>query len=292
MGQEVVPMIRLRPALFSFSLLAAAACGGTVAQPEPTSQATAAEATRAPVAVQAHGIVHAVGAALGEVPLRPDQRTEIEKLAADAEARHGQVAQARNDFLAALAGQVEQGTVDRPALQPKVDAVTAAMQAARPADQAAFERLHAILDPSQRVAFVNALEAHAHEGHDDGARPGGAHHEGMRAWARDLHLTDDQKTQIKDGMRARFGERDRAHEEEHHHGEGHGGHMLEAFKSDHFVMAELAPPGAAEGRVHAIEERLLGMAEVAVPILTPEQRTLAAQKLRARAAGGAEGEAF
>jgi hypothetical protein len=90
-------------------------------------------------------------------------------------------------------------------------------------------------------------------------------------------------------MRARFAH---AHDEgeahEHHAagGEHQGAAWLQAFKGDRFVMDEVSPAGNLAGRAQAMEDHFLGMVETVVPILTPEQRTIAAQKIPARAAAG------
>jgi Spy/CpxP family protein refolding chaperone len=222
-----------------------------------------------------------IGTALGEVSLSAKQRADIEKLAADAEARHASGEKARQDLAEALAVQVEQGTVDRAALQPKIDAVAAAWQAVRPADRAALEQLHAILDAGQRAAFVDALRAQfaAHKG------KGG--HEGMHAWAKDLNLTDAQKTQIRAAFMAQR-QAHQGHDEEHHGDRREAGHhgpkaILEAFKSDTFSMDAVAPKVDVTAATNKMTGRMLGLVETVLPILTAEQRTVAAQKIRAHA---------
>jgi Spy/CpxP family protein refolding chaperone len=177
----------------------------------------------------------------------------------------------------AIAAQVEQGKIDRAALQPKIDAAVSAFAQSSPADHAALEQLHAILDPEQRAELVDALQARMH---DHGGR-----REHMQEMARLLNLTDDQKSQIRDAFKEHFAAMRKAHEGSGEH--AHGKQMLDAFKSDHFVVSELAP-GSADPRAHASEmgEHMLGVVETVLPILTPEQRTIAAQKLREHVNGG------
>jgi Spy/CpxP family protein refolding chaperone len=259
-------------------------CGGTVAAEPAVANAST---TRAPVAQGAHGHLKVMGDALGDVPLTAMQRTAIEQLATDAEARHAASRAAHKDLVLALAAQVEIGRIDRTALQPKLDVVVAAMQGAQPADRAALEQLHAILNADQRTAFVDALEARIAE------RTGQAHDKHpLATWAADLGLTEDQKTQIKDAMKQRFqamhagADHDKAPWAEAHH---QGAKVMAAFKQDRFVMAEVAPQQDLSQKAHAMSEHMLGVAEVALPILTPQQRTIAAQKLREHADGADEG---
>jgi len=295
--------------IVSATALGAVACGGTVEQPQ--SQASAA--AKAPIGQNTHGVVKLMGEALGEVSLRPEQRVELEKLAAAAEARHSSMGEGKKELMLALADQVERGAIDRTSLQSKIDRTVADLEKARPEDRQALARVHAILDAEQRGAFVDALEAkfkhggrggHGHHGAKDGAgagkkdgaskdgKPGehargmhGMH--GMRQLAEDLKLTDEQKEKIRaaltsghDGkhgpdmreMRARFGE---------------GKQALESFRTEKFdaTAAGPSPEKLKEMAAHGTE-RMVGMAEKILPILTPEQRKIAAEKIRERANGG------
>jgi Spy/CpxP family protein refolding chaperone len=248
-------------------------CGGSVTSEPPQTADTAT--TKAPVAVNAHGPVKLFGEALGDVPLTAAQRTQIEQLANDAEARHAGVLAARKDVMTVLATQVQAGQLDRAALQPKLDALTAAMQKAQPGDRAAFEQLHAILDPQQRTEFVDAVKAHlgAHMGEMHDKHP-------MKQWADDLKLTDDQRAQIKSAIMDHM----------HAAGAAGGGHdwkqakhqgeaVMAAFEQDRFVMNEVAPPRDVQAQVAKMADHMVGLVEAALPVLTPQQRVIAAQKL-------------
>jgi Spy/CpxP family protein refolding chaperone len=263
-------------------------CGGGAANAQVSS---AQPAVRAPVALNAHGPLKVIGEALGDVPLTADQRTHIEQLAADADARHGDARAARKDLTMTLAAQVEAGRIDRAALAPKLDALAAALQKAQPADRASFEQLHAILGSDQRVAFVDALEAHIgeHMGAMRDTHP-------LKQWADDLKLSEDQKTQIRTALKSSFGghfggpghEGRPGHEGgrgPHAHGDGHerGAKLLAAFKQDRFVIDEVVPAKDISKQVAHMSDRFLGIAETVLPILTPDQRKIAAAKLRERA---------
>ena len=169
--------------------------------------------------------------------------------------------------------------------------MSAAWQANRPADRAAFEQLHALLDPQQRGELVDALEAKAGD-HEGGGHKG--KHAGrarMKEWATALSLTDDQKSQIKTALQAlHAAHADGGHDHEHaDHPGGHGHAMLEAFRADTFSMDAVAPAGNAPKTVGNMSERTLGMVTAVLPILTPAQRTIAAQKIRDRANGVGDG---
>jgi Spy/CpxP family protein refolding chaperone len=251
--------------------------------------------TKAPIPTEDRGPLHAIAQAFDKVAITPAQRTEIEKLFKDAEARHAQAKTgseaARKELLLALAAQVEQGKIDRAALAPKIEAASGPWLATRTADFAALDRLHAILTPLQRGALVDALEDEhpgrgEHRGRGHGKARGKAqHHAHDRAarWADELALTDAQKDQIKDALRA---ERGKGKQGEHGAREPrqHLGRTLQAFREDRFVAAEAAGTGAGQAKAaHEPSERTIRFMEIAVPVLTPAQRTLAAQKLRERA---------
>jgi Spy/CpxP family protein refolding chaperone len=274
--------IRSLALILSLGLGAAAVgCGGTVASEQASSANSAA--ARAPVAQTAHGPVKLIGEALGDVPMTPSQRAEIEQLATEAEARHATVRAARRDLTVAVAAQVEAGSIDRSALQPKIEAVAGAIGASQPADRAAIERLHAILGPDQRTAFIDALEARLHERMSgaigmDAAGPKGR----LAHWAQELNLSDAQRDQIKAALAQRFQAASQEHGDRHPWMEAkrRGAKVLNAFKQDRFVLDEVAPPQNPQEQATRASQFFLGMAEAALPILTPEQRKAAADKLR------------
>ena len=267
----------MRTVLSSFVLvssLALAACSGSHPQ-EPGSQQTAVAATRAPVGTQTHGFVKLAGEALGEVPLRTEQRTELEKLATDADARHEGMRKARVSIMEELAAQVEKGTLDKAALQTKIDAAAEAFEKTRPADRAAMQRMHDLLDAGQRTAFVDALKGKMHH---EGREAGFAK---MREWATDLKLTDQQRDELKSKLRDEF---HKHHEEGERAWKGHHpGRLLDAFKEDSFNIDQAAPPIDAKAGAKMMSDRIVRMVEIALPVLTAEQRGIAAKKIREHA---------
>src|SRR5262249_1012851 len=156
-------------------------------------QTTASAATKAPVATTSHGVVRMVGEALGEVPLRADQRATIEKLAQEAEDRHTPMVSGRRQLMLAFADQIETGTIDKAALEAQIDRVMADLEKTRAQDRAAIVKLHDVLDADQRNAFVDALEkqmkAKQGEAFD---RMGGVAR--LKHLADELKLTDDQRS--------------------------------------------------------------------------------------------------
>lgn len=283
-------------------------CSGATEQPHTSASALA----KAPVGETTHGPVRLVGAALGEVPLRPDQRAKLETVLKDADARHAGGLAARKDLMTAFADQVERGQIDRAALAPKIEAARGEAQRLRPEDLAALDQVHAILDKEQRAAFVDALEdeikdafrgrhgkghgrgkakdgeGHPRKGHDghDGAEGPGFWR--MKQLAEELKLTDTQKDEIKTKLKAL--KEKHAKDGGEHGPREHFARMrqakqaLERFKDDDFKAASLG--GLAPAADGQRAERMFDMAEAVVPVLTPEQRKVAADRLRAFAAKG------
>jgi Spy/CpxP family protein refolding chaperone len=249
----------------------AAGCGAAPDEPETSASA----ATKGPLAVQPHGPARLITQALSEVPLSPEQRAQIERLAAEADARFTDTGAARKALSEAVAAQVESGKIDRAALKPKIDMLGDALLRQQPADRAALERLHAILDPAQREALVAAIENSFHDRKHD--RPG---RHRMEEWAKDLKLTAEQRDQIRSAMKAKLGERDG--KSKWREGAHRAKRVLEAFTEDRFVLDEIAPASDLRARSTEMADRIIGLVEAALPVLTPEQRALAAAKIRSR----------
>lgn len=259
--------------------VASVACGGSVenaAYASPDNAGTQA-VTKAPIATSGHGPMKAMSEALGQVALSTSQRTEIEQLFKDADARHVKAkadsVAPRKAMLLALASQVESGNVNRAALKPQIDASEAAWASVRTADRAAVERLHAILDPSQRAALVDAIQA-KHAGGGKEGNPHGHHgHESMAKWGAELQLTPAQQEKIREDLKA-----DHAKNGENREARKQMAKNFETFKQDKFEMSA-APTNAGRDP----SGKMIHLAEIATPTLTPAQRTIAAAKLRERA---------
>ncbi len=290
----------LRSTAIAFVLAASAvplgACSGaTSTSPEP-STSTASSTSTGPLAVSVHGPAKHVADALATVPLRADQRATLEQMAKDAETRMEPARKARADLMVAIADQIQAGNIDKTALQPKIDALAAAHQAVQPQNRAAFEKLHDLLTPDQRLAFVNAMESRheQHAEHAQGEGPRGR----MHKWATELGLSQDQQDQIKQKLTARWqahvanattgADPSGAAADGHMLAKGHEMHqqykaMLEAFKGDKFSMDQVAPAPDHKEMANGFAGHMLGMLETALPVLTPDQRATAANKLRERA---------
>jgi hypothetical protein len=220
-----------------------------------------------------HGAGKLIEKALGEVDLRPDQKDAVEAMKARAKERHAPVKAARGEFAKVVADQVESGKIDRCALAPKIEAIASATAQAHPGDRADFERLHSILDPDQRTTFVDALKRQwesIEKMHEPSAL--------AEKMATKLNLSSDQKASLEKiltGLREiREAEPSYAKHRER------WAKILDAFKSDHFVLDEVAPMGDVAAHTTARVEHMLWAGEAILPLLTSDQRKAVGDKLR------------
>jgi Spy/CpxP family protein refolding chaperone len=285
-------MTRFQKMVSSISILSALSlAAGGLALAAPDAATGAAEMHEGHHGRGHHAGGDMVHAALRLPSLRADQRAQIQQLVEQEKVAHVGVRAARADLLVAVAQGVEAGRVDDAALKPKVDAVAQAAAAGKPVQRAALEKLHAILDASQRAELVNAVEAHRQapprageeatrgeraerRGHGGGAGP----------LARGLDLTPQQKDQIRANMKASREASAAAGGGRQAHGAARAQHakVLEAFKGDRFVMNEVAPV-VPEARGGHGEQRMIDAVKASLPILTPQQRATAAARLRTEA---------
>jgi len=254
--------------------LALGACGSS-------ADADAATLAQAEVGENPPEVAHMgfIREALAKVSLRPDQRPIIEQLGREAQVRHEPIQQARLALRGAIADQIAAGKIDRAALKPQLDALLSAIEQSRAADRVALGRLHDILDRGQRSQFVDALEAefHGRGGHQHGGM-GGA-----RRWASDLNLTDQQTDQIRAALKAKFAGQREPMKEQYRAMREQGRQMLEAFRQDQLTLDASAPLFGRDKSERRVD-RMLDLAEAAVPVLTPEQRAIAAAKIRTKPA--------
>jgi Spy/CpxP family protein refolding chaperone len=245
--------------------LAMTACSGAEAGQAAVAAPSASED-------QAGSHLGLIREALDKVALRPDQKTEVDQLVAAAKARHESVRAAHVVLRGTVADQVLAGKVDRAALKPQIDALLDAVDKSRPDDRAAVVRLHDLLDKGQRDQLVSAVESSFRARMQDHKR-GGPHQ-----WAADLNLSDQQRDQIRAAMRDQFN-RDGDGAREHWRGaHEQGRRLLQSFREDKFTLDGTTMPGRE--RMERGIDRMIELANAAVPILRPEQRAIAAQKIR------------
>lgn len=276
-------------------------CGTAVGEPE--EPAAAEQAVQEKAGAEKQGMKGPLGRfarVLSEMELRADQQKTVDALMADLEQKAEPIRKAKADGAKELAKQVRAGKVDRAALEAQRDAIAKAAEAMVPAIQDAANKLHATLDADQREALIEKVREHrGHHGggkhHGPGeARGPGEHRVGpggrmaqMKEMAERLGITEAQRDQIRDAMKASF---------EQHKGEKGDMHakfeegrekmkaFAEAFVSDSFNAKEFDFKGPLSGMMHHGGGRMLHFVETAMPILNAEQRVKLADEIEARAA--------
>jgi hypothetical protein len=218
--------------------------------------------------------------ALDQVQLRPDQKTAVEAMKAEAEKRHAPVKAAKGQFLLAMADQVEKGDLDRCALASSIKGLASAVAEAHPGDRADFEKLHSLLDPAQRTAFVAALKQ-LWQSHEKMHEPAAL----ADKMAKELSLSTDQKTSVEKILTGLHEVR----EAEPWHAEHHARwtKILDAFSSDNFALDQVAPMGDVAAHTTKKVEGMLWAKEAILPVLSSDQRKTVADKIRERAKGAA-----
>lgn len=254
--------------------LCTAVVGGTAAAAEAPEAIHEAPATEAHSS-DPHGAVQLIGEALSDVCLEPQQREQLANLGTQVESGLAGMEAARNGMMLALADQMEAGKIDRCALQPQIDALVSAREAASPTFRHGLGQLHQILTPEQRTEFVDALTARIKTREDMSIRG-----QWLDEFAKDVGLSDEQKTEIRalmekgaPGVKADI-EKGKA--------------VLEAFRGDSFDLEKLLPSSEIPTKAAARAEKMVDMAEAIASILTPEQRRLAGAKIREKIAPTAE----
>jgi Spy/CpxP family protein refolding chaperone len=220
--------------------------------------------------------VQLVDGALAGIDLRPDQKDALQKLGADVDVKVGAVDQAKRDALLALAKQIGSGTVDKDALQPQMQAVEQAAAAASPDVRSAFQKMHDILDADQRTQFVSNFKDElkkAQNALDPKTQ--------LDKLSQNLSLTDDQKQKVAGILESDQG----ADDEMHRRIET----VLDAFPSDTFSIDQVLPAGSVQDRTHKVLDRIADNASQITDILTPEQRTTAADAITSKVSGSSTG---
>ncbi len=228
-------------------------------------------ATRAPVGQGKHffGVPgrSLVSAALGEVLLRPDQRSELERVATESDPAQARIETLRDEVIELVASQIEQNAYDFPVVEAKFEAYKQSWEHARPVSSAALDRIHAILDPAQRAELVDVLWGKLKA------------HELSQQFELSYHLEDQLKgvaSGVRGGRRTDPWITPNMNTEKF---ERNVNKIFDAFKQERFVFDEIAPPFVDPRQAKTLYS--IRFVEMALPILTtPEQRSILANNVR------------
>jgi Spy/CpxP family protein refolding chaperone len=203
-----------------------------------------------------------VGAALGNLQLRPDQTTAVEKIGRELDQAERPAERAQDDLLESIAEQLEQGKVDRAELTPWINALVIVRLRERPTLEKLVVALHDLLDSQQRTQFVDTMEAELK------AALAATASERIRG----LGLTNQQLADVRALGSAQGVTVSRV---------PRIFRVLEAFRGDSLNLEAIVPSRDEATNARKRAAALLNIVEGITRILTPEQRVLLAGTLRA-----------
>jgi Spy/CpxP family protein refolding chaperone len=281
-------------------------CGDSQAQPQtPTaggeqgqlaSNSATEEDTEDSQDLKAHhrhhhgGFAHFVLLAIETIGITPEQQAQVDKIKAELHAKTQPVRDAQKAVLLALADGVAAGSIDTAKIDGAVAAVGTAAAQTHGATANELNELHAVLRPEQRAALVDKVEAHWlvwKESNGDEKAAAKEHEEGghIAHVAKEFALTNDQVAKVK----ASFESSLTAHAQAHGtfnpaEAEAHMKAFGAAFAADTFDANTLSTAAAAHTSMATWGvSRMVRFYEALAPVLTPEQRTKVADKLREHA---------
>ena len=202
------------------------------------------------------GVVALIAEGLSKVGLNEQQRAEIEQLGKKVSPKEQAVIEARRELQEELSEQLAKGEIQENAFNDEIEELVSARMEASPVLRRALEDLHGILDEKQRNELVDAMSSAMQE-----------HSRQAEGWfdnmAKDLKLTEDQKTKVKEVlMRAKPSlEQDRETAKE----------VFEAFRGDQFSIDQIVPLEEVGKRTREKARAMISVARSLTEILTPGQ---------------------
>jgi Spy/CpxP family protein refolding chaperone len=277
----------------SVASLAGAACGaGSANAPPPATAAGAAAGVDEQAAglVEHHryhpgGVTRIITMSLDTLGLSPGEQAAIEKIRSDLEVRMEPARAAQQRLITVLGDGLVAATFDPAIVDSAIAQVATAAAQVHDAAAEALNQLHAQLTPPERTALADKVESHwavwQSANMDEGERTD-QQTDRLTMLASELELTQAQVGQI----RANLG--DRAKTAPRLDSQAIGAYVRafgDAFRSDMFDAKTLPNANAVNPRLAGWSAaQLARFVQAASPVLTPEQRSMFAQRLREHAA--------
>ncbi len=229
------------------------------------------------------GVALFLALSLDSLGVSPEQATSIEKIRDTLRTKLEPAQAAEQKVVALLADGIAAGKVDQPKVDAAITRLGATSSAVHAAVVDALAQLHAVLDEPQRAALVDKVQAHWEvwkEANGVGLDLAERHEHGrLEALAEHLSLTPDQVESIRKRLQTAPAEA--------------GGH-LDADKVEAHIRALGAAFEAptfdpkAVGPAEGVNAHLTGWGATRMarfyaavaPVLTPEQRTQLAERVR------------
>jgi Spy/CpxP family protein refolding chaperone len=230
------------------------------------------------------GFAMFIAMSLDSLGTTPEQNAAIQKIQADMHAKLQPAHDAEKALLLVLADGIAAGQIDQAKVDAAIAQVSTASAGVHDAVADSLNQLHATLNPSQRAALVDKVEAHFDVWHHANTEEEGAEKEGhgghLEKLAKELSLSPDQVEKTRGSLKASSGG---AHFDKAE-GEAHLKAFGTAFASEKFDAKQITTGAAANAHIATWgATRLAHLYEALTPVLTPEQRTKLADALRKHA---------
>ena len=295
-------------AILVFTALTCAACGGDSARAQSPASPPAGTAVTELTSAQASsqygddaegqdllehhryhhgGISMFLTMTLDSLGVSDDQRATVQQIQQDLSVKLEPMHAAQRSLLLLLADGVMAGSIDKTKVDAALSDVSGAnAMAAQDATAEALNRLHAVLTEPQRAALVQKMEAHWQVWQDanaEGQAGAPLPHDRISTLETHLHLSSDQVNRIRTSFTASTPDAtmnvDRATMDTRLKA------FATAFASDSFDAKTLSTGDGSKSPLMAFgATRMARLAEAAAPVLTAEQRTKYAERLRTHAA--------
>ena len=298
-------MIRLRW-IFGIALATlgvTSGCGSNAPQPASPSVATADVAPAGTVPTDEEdesmadlkehhrhhhhgGFAMFVAMSLDTLGTTPEQKTAIEKIRADMQAKMQPAHDAEKALLLTLADGAAAGKIDQAKVDAAIAAVSSAAAGVHDAIADSLNQLHAVLTPEQRAALAGKVEAHYAVWNQVNSKEEPAEKDARRGHlgklASELGLSTDQVEKIRANVRASL---EGAHVRfDPSETEAYVKAFAAAFASDTFDARALPTAGPANAHIATWgATRMAHFYEGVTPVLTPDQRAKLADSIRRHA---------
>jgi Spy/CpxP family protein refolding chaperone len=215
-----------------------------------------------------------------------DEQAAVDKIKKEFHQKMKPIREANAAVLQLLADGISAGTIDKAKVDAGVAKVTAASAAVPGATAEVLNQLHAALKPEERAALVDKVDANwavwkeANGGDQavDDSKPKGH----LEHLAKDLGLTSDQLDKVKASLDA---SKDAKKPFDAVAADTYVKAFNTAFVADPFDAKKL--PASTADNTHIVSwgaERMARFYEALAPVLTADQRTKVADKLKQRVA--------
>ncbi len=280
-------------------LLAAQGCGSS---PPPTAASSTevapatdptdlvgANGDEASIDLTAHhrhhhhgGIPMFVAMSLDTIGVDDNQRAQIEKIQGDIHAELKPAHDAEKAVLSTLADGVAAGAIDQARTDAAITELAKVSASTHDVVADSLNALHQTLTPAQRQALVDKVEANLSvwqetNSTEENDKKGGH----LAKLATDLALTPDQTEKIRASFTGSMGS---APKYDRGEAEAHFKQFAEAFASDNFDAHAMKNGGMVSSHMAVWGlTRMSHLYAAAAPVLTPDQRSKAADQLRRHA---------